>query len=81
MSYLPRARWGDVPPPVQEVFEKFYEARGNVPNLFRVFALQPELMASFSAHFNGGMGQEGTLGLRLKELVAVRISRLNASEY
>ena len=80
MSFLPRARWGEVSRPVQDVFEKFYESRGNVPNLFRVFALRPELMASFFGHFDGAMG-EGSVDIRLKELVAVRVSRLNASDY
>jgi alkylhydroperoxidase family enzyme len=81
VSWLPRTRWGEVPPRVQAVFERFHTARGNVPNLFRVFALRPELMAGFHAHFDAAMAEEGTLGIRLKELVAVRVSTLNRSEY
>jgi alkylhydroperoxidase family enzyme len=80
LSYLPRARWGEVTAEIQKVFEGFYETRGNVPNLFRVLALRPELLATFNAHFEAVL-HESTLGVRLKELVAVRVSQLNGSDY
>lgn len=80
MSYLPRARWGEVDDFIQGVFEKLWETRGNVPNLFRVLALRPELFETFNRHFEAGLGA-GTVSIRLKELVAVRVSRLNASRY
>ena len=80
MSYLPRTRWGEVEASIQEVFERFWNARGNVPNLFRVLALRPELFRTFNAHFDSVLGQ-GTLDIRLKELVAVRVSQLNGSRY
>jgi alkylhydroperoxidase family enzyme len=80
LSYLPRTRWGEVEGSIQEVFERFWDARGNVPNLFRVLALRPELFRTFNAHFDAVLG-EGTVDIRLKELVAVRISQLNGSRY
>lgn len=80
MSFLPRARWGEVEGPIQEAFERFWETRGNVPNLFRVLALRPELFRTFDAHFDALLG-EGTVSVRLKELVAVRVSQLNGSRY
>ena len=80
MSYLPRARWGEVEPTVQKVFETFYEARGNVPNLFRVLALRPELLRTFHAHFAAVL-DSGTVSTFTKELVAVRVSQLNRSGY
>ena len=80
MSRLPRAVWGQVPPPVQRVFEAFWKARGNVPNLFRVLAHRPPLLKTFTAHFDAVMGP-GSLDIRLKELVAVRISQLNRCRY
>jgi len=80
VSYLPRARWGEVEDSIQEVFERFWNARGNVPNLFRVLALRPELFRTFNAHFDAVLGP-GTLDIRLKELVAVRVSQLNGSRY
>ncbi len=80
MSYVDRLRWGEVEPRIQRIFESFYEARGNVPNLFRVMGRRPELLTTFNAHFAAVMG-EGTLPVRLKELVAVRVSQVNRCEY
>jgi uncharacterized peroxidase-related enzyme len=80
MSFVSRLRWGHVEPRVQRVFEHFYAERGNVPNLFRVMSHRPELMTSFNAHFGGVMG-EGTVSVRVKELLAVRVSMLNNCEY
>ena len=80
MAHLPRARWGDVEPPVQRVFESLFEDRGNVPNLFRVLAHRPTLMKTFTHHFNSVL-TTGTVEPRLKELLAVRVSTLNACEY
>ena len=67
-------------PAVQHVFEAFWKARGNVPNLFRVLAHRPPLLRTFTAHFDAVMG-EGRLSIRLKELVAVRVSQLNGCRY
>ena len=80
MSYLPRARWGEVEASIQKVFEGFYEARGNVPNLFRVLALRPELLTTFNEHFQAVLSED-SVSVRLKELVAVRVSQLNGSDY
>lgn len=80
MSRLPRAVWGQVDPVVQRVFESFWKARGNVPNLFRVLAHRPPLLRTFTAHFDAVMGP-GTVDVRLKELIAVRVSEINACRY
>jgi alkylhydroperoxidase family enzyme len=80
MSFIERIRWGEAEPRVQRVFETLYEARGNVPNLFRVMGRRPELLSSFNAHFGKVMG-EVTLSMRRKELIAVRVSMLNECRY
>lgn len=80
MSWLKRLEWGRVDRRLQAVFEKFYEERGNVPNLFRVMGHRAELMTSFNSHFGKVMG-EGTLPVALKEMVAVRVSRINECDY
>lgn len=80
MSYLQRLEWGKVDKRLQAIFEKFYEERGNVPNLFRVMGLRPELMSSFNNHFGKVMG-EGRLPVALKEMLAVRVSRINSCDY
>ena len=80
MSRIERLRWGHVEPRIQRVFESFFESRGNVPNLFRVMGRRPPLLTSFNAHFGQVMG-EGTVSIRLKELVAVRVSQINDCGY
>lgn len=80
MSLIERLRWGEVEPRLQRIFEKFYAERGNVPNLFRVMGRRPELLTSFNAHFGAVLG-EGTVEIRLKELLAVRVSQINECRY
>jgi alkylhydroperoxidase family enzyme len=80
LSHLPRANWGEVEPTVQKVFESYFESRGNVPNLFRVLAHRPTLLRTFQHHFGAVMG-EGEVSVLFKELLAVRVSQLNACRY
>ena len=80
MAHLTRRRWGAVEPEVQRIFEEFYAARGNVPNLFRVLAHSPPLLRTFNTHFKTTMGP-GRLEVRLKELLAIRVSQLNDCGY
>jgi len=80
MSFISRLRWGHVEPRLQRIFEAFHAERGNVPNLFRVMGHRADLMSSFNAHFGATMG-EGLVSIRLKELLAVRVSLLNNCAY
>lgn len=80
MSHVSKRNWGDVDPAIQRSFEAFWEARGNVPNLFRVLAHQPTLFTSFTTHFKAVMGN-GLLDVRLKELLACRVSQINGCRY
>jgi len=68
------------PPGVREVFDGFLRARGNVPNMFRTMALVPELATTLAAHFKAVLNA-GTVELRLKEMVAVRVSQVNSCDY
>lgn len=80
MSHLERIRWGEVEPRIQRVFESFFQARGNVPNLFRVMGHRPELLSTFNAHFQAVLAP-GALTVRFKELLALRVSTLNHCRY
>lgn len=80
MSHLRRLEWGEGEPRVQRVFDSLYAQRGNVPNLFRVLGHRPELLSTFNAHFAAVLG-EGTVSVRLKELIAVRVSQINHCRY
>ncbi|MBO9539834.1 carboxymuconolactone decarboxylase family protein [bacterium] len=65
---------------VKAVFDSFMAARGNVPNMFRTLALVPELVTTLQAHFAAVLNA-GTVELKLKELVVVRVSQLNNCDY
>jgi uncharacterized peroxidase-related enzyme len=63
-----------------ELFDHFMRQRGNVPNMFRTVAHRPEIFATMIAHFEAILNT-GTLPTRLKELVIVRTSQMNACDY
>jgi alkylhydroperoxidase family enzyme len=74
----PRAE--EAPPEVLPMWERFYRARGSVPNMFRTLSLRPQ-MANAVADMMAAILNTGTVDLRLKEMVAVRVSQLNACAY
>lgn len=77
---LPRLGPEDVPPRQRAVFEAFLRERGNIPNLFRIAAHSPAVHDAFRGLLTGLMG-EGAAPVRLKELVAVRVSHRNRCAY
>jgi alkylhydroperoxidase family enzyme len=80
MSRLTRLTKDQVPGDVQELYTKVGAARGNVPNMFRVYAHRPEILKTMVAHMNA-ITNTGTVPVRTKELVATLVSRLNRCEY
>lgn len=80
MSRLPRLTKDEVPGDVRALYEKIGAARGNVPNMFRVFAHRPEILKTMVAHLDA-VTNSGTVPVRTKELVATLVSRLNRCEY
>lgn len=77
---LPRLVPDDVDGQVREVFDAFVRERGKVPNLFRVAAHHPAITTTLRAHMGAVMGP-GTVPVLLKELLSVRVSRINNCEY
>jgi alkylhydroperoxidase family enzyme len=69
-----------VPEDVQELYTNVGKARGNVPNMFRVYAHRPEILKTMVAHLNA-VTNTGTVPVRTKELVATLVSRLNSCTY
>jgi len=65
---------------VREVFTRVGAERGNVPNMFRVYAHRPEILKTMMAHLSA-VTNSGTVPVRTKELVATLVSRINACEY
>lgn len=80
MSRIKRLTREEVPPDVRELYETVGKARGNVPNMFRVYAHRPELLKTMVAHLNA-VTNSGTVPVRTKELVATLVSRINHCEY
>jgi alkylhydroperoxidase family enzyme len=70
----------EVGPEAKAVFDAFYAQRGNIPNMFRTIALVPEIMTTAAAHMKAVLNA-GTVPLRLKEMMAVRVSQINACDY
>ena len=62
------------------VYDDLMRVRGNVPNMFRTVAHNPEIMRTMTAHLNSVM-QSGTVPRRLKQLLVVRTSQINRSHY
>ena len=65
---------------VRELYTKVGALRGNVPNMFRVYAHRPEILQTMVAHLNA-VTNSGTVPVRTKELVATLVSRLNSCHY
>lgn len=80
MSRLPRLNKNEVPDDVRELYERVGAARGNVPNMYRVYAHRPEILKTMVAHMNA-VTNTGTVSVRTKELVATLVSRINRCEY
>ncbi|KXG74115.1 carboxymuconolactone decarboxylase family protein [Thermotalea metallivorans] len=64
----------------REIFEAFLKQRGNIPNMFRTLAYRPEILKTAYQHFSTVL-HTGTVDIRLKEMVAVRVSQLNQCQY
>ena len=80
MSRITRLTRDEVVPDVKELYEAVGKARGNVPNMFRVYAHRPEMLKTMVAHLNA-VTNTGTVPVRTKELVATFVSRINHCEY
>ena len=71
----------DSPPDeMRAAFEQFMRERGRVPNLFRVVAHRPTIGRTLAEHMRAVMGP-GTVDVRVKELVAIRVSHINQCAY
>jgi alkylhydroperoxidase family enzyme len=80
MSRIRRLLKSEVPEDVRKVFEQIGSQRGNVPNMFRVYAHRPEILATMQAHL-AAITNTGTVSVKTKELVATLVSRLNDCRY
>lgn len=77
---ISRVNSADAPESVRPLYDAMYQARGNVPNMFRTAAHRPELLRTMVEHFRCVM-ETGTVSTKLKELLAVRVSQINDCDY
>ena len=80
MSRISRVERSRVTGAARDAFERKIAERGNVPNMYRVFAHRPWILSTMDAHFSAVMGS-GTVPLKLKELLALETSLANACDY
>lgn len=80
MSRISRLDRSQVTAEMAALYDKAFAQRGNVPNMFRVMAHRPEIFATMQAHF-GAVLTTGTVSTKLKELIIVRTSQVNATPY
>ncbi len=62
------------------IYDRVLRDRGNVPNMFRTMAHRPQIFGTIIAHMDAVL-KTGTLSTALKELVIVRTSQLNCTDY
>lgn len=77
---VPPIEPGDAPSDVRPTFDAFVTERGKVPNLFRTAAHNPPVMRTLADHLRVVMGP-GTVPVMLKELLSIRVSRINLCDY
>lgn len=80
MARLTKLTKEEVSDEIRQKFQEIGAQRGNVPNMFRVYAHRPEILKTMMAHMNA-VTNSGTVSVRTKELVATLVSRLNTCEY
>ena len=80
MSRLTKLTKEQVSPEIRDEYVRIGRQRGNVPNMFRVYAHRPEILKTMMAHL-AAVTSTGTVPVRTKELVATLVSRINGCEY
>ena len=80
MARLTKLTKDQVEGDVKALFGEVGAKRGNVPNMFRIYAHRPEILKTMVAHMNA-ITNTGTVPVRTKELVATLVSRINSCEY
>ena len=80
MSRISRLNRSEVSPELCGIYDRYLQQRGNVPYFFRTMAHRPQIFETMIAHMEAVLSS-GTLTTRLKELVVVRTSQLNCTNY
>ena len=70
----------DAPAEARATLKEFFEARGNVPNMFRTLARRPAVMKTASDHMTA-IVTDSAIEPKVLEMLAVRVSILIACRY
>jgi uncharacterized peroxidase-related enzyme len=62
------------------IFDDFQRERGNIPNMFRTLGHIPRILETTFANFRAVMAP-GKVPVKVKEMVAVRVSTANRCDY
>ena len=80
MARISKLSKDEVTGDVKDLYMKVGRQRGNIPNMFRLYAHRPEILQTMVAHMNA-ITNTGTVPVRTKEFVASLVSRINRCEY
>jgi alkylhydroperoxidase family enzyme len=80
MARITKLTKDEVTGEVKQLFTTIGQQRGNIPNMFRMYAHRPEILKTMVAHMNA-ITNTGTVPVKTKELVATLVSRINRCEY
>jgi len=80
MARITKLTKDEVTGEVKQLFIAVGQQRGNIPNMFRIYAHRPEILKTMVAHMNA-ITNTGTVPVKTKELVATLVSRINRCEY
>ena len=80
MARLTKLTKDEVGGEVKDLYTRVGQQRGNVPNMFRIYAHRPEILQTMVAHLQA-ITNTGTVPVMTKEFVATLVSRINGCAY
>ncbi|KAB3531635.1 hypothetical protein F8154_12640 [Alkaliphilus pronyensis] len=80
MAKIKALEVNEVDDKAKRIFDEFMEQRGNIPNMFRTLAYRPQLLETAYDHFKAILFT-GTVDIKLKEMLAVKVSVMNECQY
>jgi uncharacterized peroxidase-related enzyme len=81
ISWLPVPGAGDVPEDVATLWAKAERKIGHVPNVMRTFALRPDHLLKWFAHYDQLMRGESGLSKEQREMIGIVVSATNRCHY
>ena len=80
MGRLAKLERDQVDAEIRKIYDVYLGERGNVPNAFKTFAHIPAYLTTMIAHYREVMFS-GEIPFKVKELLFLHVSQLNACRY